>query len=156
MQRLSFRLAVPAAFALIAAVAAPAPATAGGEGWVEIGVRVNHGHVHGRHVHAYHVESARPRLRSNRPPVGFYPIHDGPSLYYGYHYYHVPSYPVPIYPTDRAVVVAQPVVVQQRVVAYGATSAHVAWCQARYRSYRVGDNSFQPYHGPRRVCVSPY
>ncbi|QFY59252.1 BA14K family protein [Rhizobium grahamii] len=35
-------------------------------------------------------------------------------------------------------------------------SAHVAWCEARYRSYRAYDNTFQPNSGPRRQCVSPY
>jgi hypothetical protein len=39
--------------------------------------------------------------------------------------------------------------------AYGGSS-HVAWCQARYRSYRASDNSYQPYGGPRRQCNSPY
>ncbi|NHT75099.1 BA14K-like protein [Rhizobium sp. PP-F2F-G38] len=39
--------------------------------------------------------------------------------------------------------------------AYGGNS-HVAWCQARYRSYRAYDNSYQPYNGPRRLCNSPY
>ncbi|SES11818.1 BA14K family protein [Rhizobium sp. NFR03] len=38
---------------------------------------------------------------------------------------------------------------------YGGNS-HVAWCQARYRSYRAYDNTFQPYNGPRRQCNSPY
>jgi hypothetical protein len=33
---------------------------------------------------------------------------------------------------------------------------HVRWCQNRYRSYRVSDNTFQPYRGPRRACRSPY
>nr|WP_244570967.1 BA14K family protein [Stappia sp. TSB10GB4] len=33
---------------------------------------------------------------------------------------------------------------------------HVAWCSQRYRSYRSYDNTFQPYNGPRRICVSPY
>tara|TARA_R110002020_G_scaffold136630_30_gene304952 strand:- start:482 stop:961 length:480 start_codon:yes stop_codon:yes gene_type:complete len=33
---------------------------------------------------------------------------------------------------------------------------HVRWCYNKYRSYRDYDNSFQPYHGPRRVCRSPY
>jgi BA14K-like protein len=41
-------------------------------------------------------------------------------------------------------------------VAPGASSAHVAWCERRYRSYRVYDNTYQPYHGPRRECISPY
>jgi hypothetical protein len=34
--------------------------------------------------------------------------------------------------------------------------AHEEWCFARYRSYRVEDNSYQPFGGPRRACVSPY
>ncbi len=33
---------------------------------------------------------------------------------------------------------------------------HFDWCSRRYRSYRSSDNSFQPYEGPRRPCVSPY
>lgn len=34
--------------------------------------------------------------------------------------------------------------------------SHVQWCINRYRSYRTSDNTFQPYNGPRRQCVSPY
>lgn len=33
---------------------------------------------------------------------------------------------------------------------------HVNWCANRYRSYRTSDNTFQPNHGARRRCVSPY
>ncbi len=40
--------------------------------------------------------------------------------------------------------------------AYRVGNAHVRWCQDRYRSYRAWDNTFQPYHGPRRQCFSPY
>lgn len=32
---------------------------------------------------------------------------------------------------------------------------HVDWCYSRYRSYRAYDNTYQPYYGPRRQCVSP-
>ncbi|WP_286192798.1 BA14K family protein [Stappia sp. BW2] len=32
----------------------------------------------------------------------------------------------------------------------------MSWCYNRYRSYRKGDNSFKPYHGPRRQCRSPF
>lgn len=39
---------------------------------------------------------------------------------------------------------------------YYGNSAHVRWCYSRYRSYRASDNTFQPYHGPRRQCISPY
>jgi len=38
----------------------------------------------------------------------------------------------------------------------GESSAHVRWCYNRYRSYREWDNTFQPYHGPRQQCYSPY
>ena len=34
--------------------------------------------------------------------------------------------------------------------------AHVGWCAERYRSYRVEDNSYQPFGGGRRPCTSPY
>lgn len=34
-------------------------------------------------------------------------------------------------------------------------NAHIEWCYDRYRSYRVSDNTFQPYNGRRRQCVSP-
>ena len=34
--------------------------------------------------------------------------------------------------------------------------SHVRWCQGRYRSYDAYTNTFQPYNGPRQVCVSPY
>jgi hypothetical protein len=39
---------------------------------------------------------------------------------------------------------------------YAGGSAHTRWCYARYRSYRPYDNTFQPYYGPRRPCISPY
>ncbi len=37
-----------------------------------------------------------------------------------------------------------------------SNNAHLNWCYSRYRSYRAYDNTFQPYYGPRRQCVSPY
>ncbi len=40
--------------------------------------------------------------------------------------------------------------------AYRLMDAHVAWCHERYRSYREADNSYQPYRGGRRECVSPH
>ncbi|MBX9464815.1 MAG: BA14K family protein [Aquamicrobium sp.] len=39
---------------------------------------------------------------------------------------------------------------------YRLSAAHYRWCEARWRSYRAYDNSYQPYNGPRRECVSPY
>ena len=43
-------------------------------------------------------------------------------------------------------------VYRQRVL----SNAHVQWCYNKYRSYRAADNTFQPYNGPRRHCLSPY
>ena len=34
--------------------------------------------------------------------------------------------------------------------------SHEDWCFSRYRSYRSRDNTFQPYNGRRRQCISPY
>lgn len=36
------------------------------------------------------------------------------------------------------------------------SAAHVRWCENRYRTYRVYDNSFQPNYGNRRACNSPF
>jgi len=44
----------------------------------------------------------------------------------------------------------------QRRPSVSYTNAHEEWCYDRYRSYRSSDNTFQPYNGPRRQCVSPY
>lgn len=33
---------------------------------------------------------------------------------------------------------------------------HVQWCLQRYRSYRVSDDTFQPYVGPRQLCIAPF
>ena len=38
----------------------------------------------------------------------------------------------------------------------GDADAHVNWCFDRYKSYRMLDNSWQPFHGPRKPCISPY
>lgn len=34
--------------------------------------------------------------------------------------------------------------------------AHVDWCASRYRSYRPRDDSYTPYSGGRRPCISPW
>ncbi len=49
---------------------------------------------------------------------------------------------------------AQPRYVEPR--RYVGASSHSQWCYSRYRSYRAYDNTFQPYHGPRQQCYSPY
>ncbi len=106
------------------------PALAGGpdEGVLRVYDRDYSGHRHHRHV---------------RPLTG-------PQLYYSYHYDHIPAYPVPIFKSIHPPLVIGP------AVRYRAVSHHSAWCHARYRSYRAHDNSFQPYHGRRSQCWSPY
>lgn len=128
------------AFALSAILAATAllgiaPASAGDGFGVEISIDVHDGH----HGHARHH-----RHHGHRPLTG-------PQLYYGYHYDHIPAYPVPIFKSYHPPLVVRPVA-RYRV----SSSPHVAWCHARYRSYRAHDNSFQPYQGGRRQCWSPY
>lgn len=35
-------------------------------------------------------------------------------------------------------------------------NAHLRWCLERYASYRLDDNTYQPFNGRRRQCNSPY
>lgn len=53
---------------------------------------------------------------------------------------------------------ARPFVYETRPVRryQNLSASHYRWCDSRYRSYRYSDNTFQPYHGPRRHCRSPY
>jgi hypothetical protein len=44
----------------------------------------------------------------------------------------------------------------QDVLQAEMVTAHVEWCSSRYRSYRPYDNSYTPYSGGRRDCISPY
>lgn len=73
--------------------------------------------------------------------------------------YYEPSY-APGYHVEPRYVYAEPVHVAPRRAARvhkaRQAGAHVGWCSARYRSYDSGSNTFQPNHGPRRACVSPY
>lgn len=36
------------------------------------------------------------------------------------------------------------------------SSAHVDWCERRWKSYHAWDNTYQPKHGKRRQCISPF
>ena len=120
-----------------------APASAGFDGGMGIGSSDRH---HGNRLRPWY----------QQPPL----LGTGPGLYYRYHYDHVPGhpsghvdgYPVPIFPTYRPLVVYQPTVRYRSF----AAPAHIEWCLSRYRSYRAYDNTFQPYHGGRKQCWSPY
>lgn len=80
------------------------------------------------------------------------PRYHGPRYYDGPRHY-VPRYHAPRYYAPRYY---QPRYEEPRHYRPSRASAHVRWCSNRYRSYRAWDNSFQPYHGGRRQCVSPY
>ncbi len=64
------------------------------------------------------------------------------------------------YATGIVYVQPAPVIVQpapQVVVTPGAYSQqHYNWCIANYNSYHAPSNTFQPYNGPRRPCISPW
>ena len=94
------------------------------------------------------------------------PRYHGPRHYrrphygYGYDYGYRHHRPVVVYrdvPVYRTVPVYREVPVDRRGVrvrrAERAWADHVAYCRARYRSYRVSDDTYQPFHGPRRRCV---
>lgn len=65
------------------------------------------------------------------------------------------GYPLPIYKARRPWPVRAVRPAAQAVVVH-RSAAHVDWCAARYRSYDVRTDTYQPYHGPRRYCWSPY
>ena len=58
----------------------------------------------------------------------------------------------------RAGVIVDRPIPRRHVVHYGGalTQHHYSWCADRYRSYHWRSNTFQPYHGPRQTCYSPY
>jgi hypothetical protein len=67
----------------------------------------------------------------------------------GYRYYDGFWFPLAAF-AATAIIASQPRVVVR------VSDAHVSWCYDRWRSYREYDNTYQPYNGPRRQCVSPY
>ncbi|MBW9056488.1 BA14K family protein [Rhizobium mesosinicum] len=96
--------------------------------------------------------------RAYRP--GWYGGYRGYSYYRpGYRRYNGYWYPLAAFGAGAIVggaVVAQPRYYAPAPAPSGMTPRHVAWCENRYRSYRVYDNTFQPYNGPRQQCYSPY
>ncbi len=39
---------------------------------------------------------------------------------------------------------------------YQYPQQHVRWCHARFKTYNAYNNTYQPYHGRRAQCWSPY
>ena len=88
---------------------------------------------------------ARDRDRDRGSDFNFSLQFGNPYPYYGQRYYQPYYAPRAYYCAPR----------RAASIASG-TNAHVAWCYNRYRSYRAYDNSYQPFNGPRRECISPY
>ena len=94
----------------------------------------------GNHRNAWRGNYARHNYRS-------WHGHRGYSYYRpGYRQYNGWWYPAAAFTTG---------VVIGTTVYRGGGNSHVRWCSNNYASYRVSDNTFQPYNGPRRQCISP-
>ncbi|MFO1184937.1 MAG: BA14K family protein [Bauldia sp.] len=79
------------------------------------------------------------------------------QTYYGYYpqnYYSYPQYSYGTYGYGYGW--PQTYAYPQATYPQVATNDHVAWCQARYRSYNVQTDSFTGYDGRLHRCESPY
>ena len=87
---------------------------------------------------------------------GWYGGHRGYRYYRpGYRYYDGFWFPLAAF--GAGAIIGGAMAAPPRPVYSGSMSpSHVSWCQNRWRSYRAYDNTYQPYSGPRRACVSPY
>ena len=76
----------------------------------------------------------------------------------GYRYRNGYWYPLAAFAAGAIIggAIAQPRAVPVAPRAAGLNPRHYSWCHARYRSYDSYSNTFQPYNGPRRQCLSPY
>jgi hypothetical protein len=126
--------AFSALVALATLAAATSPSAAGHRDRVHFGVGIGFGSGYVQFGHA-------PRPRFHSPRIRYH--HARP--------YHHRRHYVPVYRHYHP-----PVVYHRPRVHYRHGGSHVEWCYARYRSYRAWDNTFQPYHGGRRQCWSPY
>ena len=112
------------------------------------------GYYPGYRPPAYRPPAYRPEYRQ-----GWYGGYRGYPYYRsGYRYYDGYWFPLAAFGAGAIIggaIASQPTYVAPPPAA-PLGSGHVAWCQSRYRSYRVYDNTFQPYNGPRQQCVSPY
>lgn len=97
----------------------------------------------------------------HRSRYGYYNGHRGSREYRrGYRQYNGWWFPPAAFVAGAIIggaIAGQPAVTAPPVYApVRLSAAHVNWCTSRWKSYRVSDNSYQPYDGPRQACVSPY
>ena len=106
------------------------------------------------------VTEVRHRGRHRR---GYYHGHRGYRHHRPHHRYHDGYwYPLAAFGAGALIggaIASQPRYVEpapRRVYSSGINPRHYDWCHARYRSFDSRTNTFQPYHGPRKTCYSPY
>lgn len=114
------------------------------------GVKIGTGGVHWKHpVPRY---SGNPReLYGRAGPAN-------PGWHASHHRkYHHPGWHVSV-PGKVAIGIAvgKAIVHAPKVVVSGLPATHIAWCQGRYKSYQAWNNTFNPGHGGRKQCRSPY
>ncbi len=99
----------------------------------------------------------RPSYSGNFERRGSYAYYNGHRGYrshrHGYREYNGFWFPLAAFAAGALIAgAAQPAPVPVVV----APNPHVDWCRRTYRSYNPYDNTFQPFHGPRAYCLSPY
>jgi len=167
-----FKFAIGATVAaLVGALALPASA-APGRFSAPISVDVASSHV----VHvggSSHYGSRENQMGSHMRRGGIYPrgfyVRDGHRYYNGHkgyrHYRHGyrkhNGYWFPVAAFALKVIIENEryrsyhrQVAQPKIIHHN--SQHVAWCQGRYKTYRVSDNTYIPKVGYRAHCRSPY
>jgi len=139
---------VTASVLMAGATALPASAasswSSNGAQAVQVQYRGHNGRNHGRDRHGRNDF----RMRSGHP---YYHGHRGYDHYrHGYRRYNGYWFPPAAFIAGAIIggAVASPPV--------SSGSAHVRWCEQQYRSYDPRTDTFQPYNGPRKRCVSPY
>ncbi|MGI9402225.1 MAG: BA14K family protein [Rhizobiaceae bacterium] len=140
MRKLTLSLALAAALAVTPAVTGGDQAQASSKFWGGLAAGIGAALVVGaivragqRHCHA----GAYCHAHGYAGPGHYHQAYGAPILYAQ------PAYAAPPPPPPP--------------VASGYPDVHYQWCSAKYRSYDIASNSFQPFGpNPRRACISPY
>ena len=131
----------------------PAVEITGSSALVEVQYRDKRRNFHHRQYRERLREKRRGFYRHNRH--GYYNGHRGYRQHRrGYHHYNGYWFPPAAFALGAIIGGA---INNSHTVRPGYLNPqHVSWCHSKYRSYDQRSNTFQPYHGPRRACRSPY